>query len=147
MSDVIRGENRMKPKEVANQDAELLPQVKLIPVSSTWTCPTCRRQNAYAEGILHPQNICGQCGTKVQIGVTRADSGYVRGLEDAAKVARNHRHADDQDSDPFCSNYGCRNGIAEDIRALIPTAQGDTAPKICNGLGAVTRLPAPEKTK
>lgn len=49
-------------------DQELL-RVKLVPLKSTWTCPKCQRQNIYTEGVVsRPQNICLNCGMKVQIG-------------------------------------------------------------------------------
>jgi hypothetical protein len=46
-----------------------LPQVKLIPLKTTWTCPRCGFQNIYTEGIVSdPQNECGNCAQQVTIG-------------------------------------------------------------------------------
>lgn len=49
-------------------------RVKLIPMTSTWSCPKCNHQNVYREGVVSdPQNKCAVCGTKVIIGAVRAD--------------------------------------------------------------------------
>lgn len=50
-----------------------LPRVKKVPVASTWSCPTCNRQNVYREGVVSdPQNKCGACGQQVIIGAIRS---------------------------------------------------------------------------
>lgn len=47
-------------------------RVNLVPLTSTWTCPKCNYQNTHRQGIVSdPQNICGVCMTKVELGAIR----------------------------------------------------------------------------
>lgn len=53
--------------------SEGLERVKKVPLTSTWSCPTCNRQNIYREGVVSdPQNKCAACGTEVIVGAIRS---------------------------------------------------------------------------
>lgn len=111
-------------------EQELL-RVKLVPLKSTWTCPSCNHQNVYTEGIVSsPQNTCLNCGTKVEIGAARSTtSDYRRGVEDAATVVENkgveyEKLGDYGINQGFVQRVIASNKIAEAIRALLTAEQG-----------------------
>lgn len=69
-------------------DKPELKRVKKVPMTSTWSCPSCNHQNVYREGIVSdPQNKCAVCGVEVIVGAIRESDLARTKVTDAAREA------------------------------------------------------------
>lgn len=59
---------------MSNERQVEMPQVKLVPMQSTWTCPNCRHQNGIsAANMDKDETQCTACGQWARPGVRRAE--------------------------------------------------------------------------